>query len=62
MESIHRNQAIQRLAYVDDTMMASQAGSKDVAKYLKQLRKSVGLSGAETNDTAAFLASNPKGL
>lgn len=64
MEAIHINNTLRRIAYVDDTLMASQAGSKDIIKYVTALRAAVGLETAvtERNDAAAFLAHNPGGI
>jgi hypothetical protein len=62
MEAIHRNKVLQRIAYVDDTLMASQAQGKDVSSYLKGLAGEAGIRLGKKNDSAAFLAANPGGI
>lgn len=42
MDSINRTSLKQRIAYVIDTGNAAQAGSKDINKYVKELRKLAG--------------------
>lgn len=55
MASINRHTVLQRVALVYDTSAGAQADGNSIKKYVKELRKSVGLKDESAGNAQDFL-------
>ncbi len=62
MASINRHTVLQRIALVYDTCAGAQADGKSIKKYVKELRKSVGLKDESAGDGKDFIRDFGRGI